>query len=88
MTAMDFRSKKYVNPLRCTADYLLKHEYFSVSFFPANFRKDLTFICRKLYCEQFNPEHMTPDVREFYSKHGQPTHYEFIGQVEEVIDKR
>ena len=113
----------YVNPLRYTADYLLKHEYFSVSFFPQKFRKDLailgsksgrdgdkfaltsltpeekhntvifaeadlTFICRKLYWEQFNPEHMTPDVREFYAKHGQPTHYEFIGQVEEVIDRR
>ena len=113
----------YVNPLRYTADYLLKHEYFSVSFFPAKFRKDLailgsksgrdsdkfaltsltpeerhntvifaeadlTFICRKLYWEQFNTEHMTPEVREFYAKHGQPAHYEFIGQVEEVIDRR
>ncbi len=113
----------YVNPLRYTADYLLKHDYFSVSFFPAKYRKDLavlgsksgrdcdkfaltsltpqahgqtvtfskadlTFICRKLYYEQFNPEHFSPDVREFYSAHGQPPHYEFICQVEEVIDRR
>ncbi len=113
----------YVNPLRYTADYLLKHEYFSVSFFPAEYRKDLavlgsksgrdcdkfaftsltpephgqtvtfseadlTFICRKLYYEQFNPEHFAHDVREFYTAHRQPPHYEFIGQVEEVIDRR
>ncbi len=113
----------YVNPLRFTADYLLRHEYFSVSFFPKEYRKDLailgskskrdtdkfaltsltpqehsvtiifaeanlTFICRKLYWEQFNPEHLADDVRAFYAEHDHPTHYEFIGEVKEVIDKR
>lgn len=113
----------YVNPLRMTADYMLDHEYFSVSFFPKEYRKDLailgskskretdkfaltsltpqehsgtvifaeadlTFICRKLYWEQFNESHMADDVREFYGKHGQPPHYEFIGEVKEVIDRR
>ncbi len=106
-----------------TADYMLKHEYFSVSFFPKSYRKDLailgskskretdkfaltsltpqehsgtiifaeadlTFICRKLYWEQFNPEHLTDDVRAFYTEHNHPTHYEFIGEVKEVIDRR
>lgn len=113
----------YVNPLRYTADYMLKHEYFSVSFFPKEYRRDLailgskskrdtdkfsltsltpkeymntvifdeanlTFICRKLYWEQFNPEHLVPDVKAFYEEHNHPTHYEFIGEVKEVIDKR
>ncbi|MBR0204531.1 MAG: flavin reductase [Synergistaceae bacterium] len=113
----------YVNPLRYTADYLLKHEYFSVSFFDMKYRRDLailgsksgrdtdkfaltsltpsehsgtvifneadlTFICRKLYWEQFNFEHLVPEVQEFYTKHKHPTHYEFIGEVIDVIDKR
>lgn len=113
----------YINPLRMTADYMLNNEYFSVSFFPKEYRKDLailgskskretdkfaltsltpkehagtvifaeanlTFICRKLYWEQFNPEHLADDVRAFYAEHDHPTHYEFIGEVKEVIDKR
>lgn len=113
----------YVNPLRYTADYLLKHDYFSVSFFDKKYRKDLailgskskrdvdkfsltsltavehgntiifneanlTFICRKLYWQQFNTEHLAPEVVNFYSEHNHPTHYEFIGEVKEVIDKR
>ncbi|MBQ7560498.1 MAG: flavin reductase [Synergistaceae bacterium] len=113
----------YVNPLRYTAEYLLKHENFSVSFFDMKYRRDLailgsksgrdgdkfaltsltpeehehaiifseanlTFICRKLYWEQFNPEHLTQDVKNFYTEHDHPTHYEFIGEVIDVIDKR
>ena len=37
----------YVNPLRYTADYLLKHEYFSVSFFPKEYRRDLAILGSK-----------------------------------------
>ncbi|MBQ7734204.1 MAG: flavin reductase [Synergistaceae bacterium] len=49
---------------------------------------NLTFICRKLYWEQFNFDHLVPEVQEFYTKHNHPTHYEFIGEVIEAIDRR
>ena len=48
---------------------------------------NLTFICRKLYWEQFNPDHIDPEVaREIYSD--RPPHYQFIGEITEVLDKR
>ena len=113
----------YVNPMRYTFEYLMKHEYFSVSFFEEKYRKDLTllgtkskrdvdkfamssltpegrggtvifqeasltFICRKIYYAQFEPEHIAHDVGEFYSRRNMPAHYEFIGEIMEVIDKR
>ena len=47
---------------------MLKHDYFTVSFFGKQYKKDLAILGSK-------------------SKHGQPTHYEFIGEIEEVIEK-
>lgn len=65
---MDFRIKKYEvfnDPLRYTADYLLKHEYFSVSFFPAKFRKDLAVLGSKSGrdCDKFASTSLTPEER-------------------------
>lgn len=112
----------YVNPLRYTAEYLLKNEYFTVSFFDEAHRKDLgilgsrskrdcdkfamtsltpeghdksvifkeatlTFVCRKIYWDQFNPDHLDPEImREIYTD--RPLHYQFIGEITEVLDKR
>ena len=48
---------------------------------------NLTFVCRKLYWEQFDPAHIAPEVmREIYSD--RPPHYQFIGEIMEVLDKR
>ncbi len=113
----------YVNPTRYTSEYLLRHDYFSVSFFEEKYRKDLTilgtkskrdtdkfamtsltpqehgntiifpeanltFICRKIYWEQFNPEHIAPEIFRSVYANNRPTHYEFIGEIIEAIDRR
>lgn len=50
---------------------------------------NLTFVCKKIYWDQFEPKHIAQDVMDtFYSKSDMPTHYEFIGEIVEVIDKR
>ncbi len=64
------------------ADYLLKNDYRSVCVLPSKLQEGLV----SLAVQPGSP--CPPEVREFYAKHGQPTHYEFIGQVEEVIDRR
>ena len=112
----------YINPLRYTSEYLLKSDYFSVSFFDEIHRKDLgilgtkskrdcdkfaitsltpeehgkvvvfgeavlTFICRKIYWDQFNPDNLDSEImRNIYSD--RPLHYQFIGEITEVIDGR
>ena len=48
---------------------------------------NLAFICRKQYWEQFNPGQIDPEVaREIYLD--RPPHYQFIGEITEVLDKR
>ena len=118
----------YVNPLRCTSDYLLKNGVFTISFFDGSHKKDLgilgskskrdcdkfaqaslsarqrdtehgsaivfdeavlTLVCRKVYHEQFNAQNMDKAIhKEFYEDFDQPPHYQFIGEIVEVIDKR
>ena len=112
----------YINPIRYTADYMLKNEYFTVSFFPEQYREDLrilgtksardvdkfaltsltpypvehsvafkeaslTFVCRKIYWNQFVKSKMSPDAAEIYDRPNFPPHYEFIGDIIDVIDK-
>lgn len=48
----------------------------------------LTFVCNKIYWQPFNPEHFIPDVSDLYARMKQPPHYEFIGEIAEVIDRR
>lgn len=111
----------YVNPLRYTSEYLLKNDYFTVSFFDPAYEKDLmtigrksgrdgdkfaltqftpqahdktvifkeaalTLVCRKVYWEQFNPEHVDSAIMQhLYERTHQPTHYQFIGEIVEEI---
>lgn len=50
---------------------------------------ELTLVCRKVYHEQFNKDNMDKDIyREFHESVSQPPHYQFIGEIVEVIDKR
>jgi len=57
----------------------------SVVFEEAN----LTFVCRKIYWHQFEQEHIAPDIMDnLCNKFGMPPHYEFIGEIVDVIDKR
>ena len=91
----------YVSPDRYTANYLRKEEYFTVSFFPEEYRKyvvklgttsgrdgdkiaatsltpvrkshgggfeqaELTFVCRKLYANDFEKEKMPEHMRKTY----------------------
>ena len=109
----------YVNPLRYTSDYLLNNDYFTVTFFSEDYKKDLTylgshsgrdedkvahtsltpipvnhsvgfreaqqtFICKKIYWNQFTLDQMDQKIAsDVYSD--KPPHYEFIGEVIEVI---
>ena len=50
---------------------------------------ELTLVCHKLYWEQFDPAHVDPAVMQnIYARIQQPTHYQFIGEITEVIDQR
>ena len=113
----------YVNPDRYTWEYLMKNDYFTVSFFPEEYKKDLqylgthsgrdedkvartrltpvevengvtfkeaelTFVCKKIYHNQFDKEKMDKDVyQRTYGYRDWVTHYEFIGKVVDVIEK-
>lgn len=109
----------YVSPARYTHTFLEQNDYFTVSFFPEEYRKDLamlgsrsgrdgdkvaltaltplaiehgvdfaqaelTFVCRKLYQQQFDLEKVPKDVADWiYTR--VPPHSMFIGEVVEVI---
>ena len=109
----------YVSPARYTHRFLEENEYFTVSFFPEEYRKDLallgsrsgrdgdkvaltaltplaiehgvdfaqaelTFVCKKLYQQQFELEKVPKDVADWiYTR--VPPHSMFIGEVLEVI---
>ena len=47
----------------------------------------LTFVCRKIYWDQFRAENLDKEIMEqIYSD--RPLHYQFIGEIMEVIDNR
>ena len=49
----------------------------------------LTLVCRKIYHEQFNAQNMDKAIhKEFYENFPQPPHYQFIGEIVQVIDRR
>ena len=111
----------YVSPARHTFEYLQEKDYFTVCFFPEEYRKDvmtlgtksgretdkialtslttqklengvgfeqaeLTFVCRKIYADQFKLE-LTPEnmQKNVYTKI--PPHWFFIGSIEQVFGK-
>ena len=111
----------YVSPARYTHSFLEENEYFTVSFFPEEYRRDLallgsrsgrdgdkvaltaltplairhgvdfaqaelTFVCKKLYQQQFDIEKVPKDVADWIYTRG-PPHSMFIGEVEEVIQR-
>ena len=113
----------FISEGRYTNRFLLDNEYFTVSFFPEEYRKDLitlgrnsgrdgdkvaltdltpeehehgvifkeaslTFVCRKLYWDQFDTSHITDSeiVNGLYSR--VPVHYEYIGEIVDVIEHR
>lgn len=113
----------YINPNRYTNEYIMKNDYFTVSFFKPEYKKDLaylgshsgrdehkvsrtnltaeaiehgvdfeqaylTFVCKKIYYHQFELENMIDisDISEqLYTR--LPPHYEYIGEIVEVIQK-
>ena len=48
----------------------------------------LTFVCKKLYQEQFKFECMLPEVKNSVYRNGRVPHYQFIGEIIDVIDTR
>ncbi len=109
----------YVSPARYTHEFLEENEYFTVSFFPEEYQKDLallgsrsgrngdkvaltgltplaiehgvdfaqaelSFVCKKLYQQQFELEKVPKEVADWiYTR--VPPHSMFIGEVVEVI---
>ena len=49
---------------------------------------NLTFICKKIYYEQFNVKNIAPDVLVNIYTGGKEPHFQYIGEIVEVIDKR
>lgn len=113
----------YVNPARYTSEFLLREDYFTVSFFGDDHREDLnimgtksgrdcdkisltkltpvadenkvvykeaelTFVCKKVYWGLFEGEHFDQSLNDrFYIPRQLPPHYEFIGEIVDVIEK-
>lgn len=109
----------YVIPQRYTFEYMTKEDYFTVSFFPEQFKKDLitlgrhsgrdgdkialtqltpkalehgvgfeeaelTFVCKKIYCDQFDINKVPQFMRDNVYQSFEP-HYEFIGYIEDAF---
>lgn len=105
----------YVHPSRHTFEYTQKNEFFTVSFFPEEYHKDvitlgthssrnedkialtsltskaiengvgfeqaeLTFVCRKIYAEQFDIQRVPDFMKEGIYNKLEP-HYMYIGSV-------
>lgn len=51
-------------------------------------KASLTFICHKIYWEQFDPEHIDSEIFSKVYANNRPTHYEFIGEIVEALDRR
>ncbi|EJP21585.1 flavin reductase-like protein [Peptostreptococcaceae bacterium AS15] len=49
---------------------------------------NLTFICKKIYYEQFNVKNIAPDVLVNIYTGGKEPHFQYIGEIVDVIDKR
>ncbi len=111
----------YVSPARYTHEFLEKNDFFTVSFFPEEYRGDLgilgsrsgrdgdkvaltkltpvaleqgvdfeqaelTFVCKKLYAQQFELERVPRDVADWiYTR--VPPHTMFIGEIVDVIER-
>lgn len=109
----------YINPSRYTFEYMQEKDFFTVSFFPEAYRKDvmtlgtksgrdcdkialtgltpkalehgvgfeeaeLTFVCKKIYGQQFDKGSVPQNVREgIYSK--MEPHYMYIGYIEDAF---
>lgn len=123
----------YIHPARYTCGFMKESEYFTLSFFPENYRKalaylgshsgrdgdkvaaaglsprpigegvryeeaELTFLCRKLYQQEFSKESLSEDVREYYATRPKAfppdengiwhAHWLFMGEIVDVIDRR
>lgn len=112
----------YVSPARYTHEFLEENDYFTVSFFPEEYRRDLltlgsksgrdgdkaaltrlrplalehgvdfeqaelTFVCKKLYAQQFELEKVPREVADWiYTR--VPPHTMFIGEVVDVIERQ
>lgn len=107
----------YVKPARFTHDFLMRNEFFTVSFFDKKFKSDLSilgtlsgrdtdkiamtsltpvsfgegigfaeaeksFLCRKVYWQDFDKNHMSQDVIDRYYTSELP-HTMFIGEIVE-----
>ncbi len=108
----------YVNPARNTHHFLMENDTFTISFFPEEYRKDLSilgskssrdgdkvalteltpysykdnvfykeaslsFLCRKIYWDDFKMENIESDyAKRMYTK--LPPHTVFIGQILEI----
>ncbi|MCR4676554.1 MAG: hypothetical protein K5634_04925 [Sphaerochaetaceae bacterium] len=111
----------YINELRYTNEFVQKNDYFTISFFPEEYREDLNylgthsgrdedkvsktrltpvkvgesvsfkeanliFVCRKLYWDRQSLDQLDKKISGgFYAT--RPPHYEYIGEVVEVIEK-
>ena len=111
----------YVKPCRHTYGFMNDNDFFSVSFYPEEYKKalmlmgsrsgrdmdkdtasgltvkdldqavtyeeaEVTLLCKKIYYQDLNPEHMPQDVVQEHYTVEEP-HRMFIGEVVEVIRK-
>lgn len=122
----------YIHPARYTHRFMMDSPYFTLSFFPPEYRRalgymgsrsgryenkavnaglspiamgsgvaykeaELTFLCRKVYQQQFIKEALAPDIQEYYKskpgayppdENGQwHPHWAFYGEIIQVEDK-
>lgn len=106
---------------RYTTEVLMKHDHFTVCFFPEDHRKDLwllgmksgrdvpdkiaetsltpkplgnavgfeeaqlTFVCKKIYAHKMERDELPEDTKQFLYREGEPLHYVFMGEIEDVF---
>lgn len=109
----------YVRTSRYTHEFMDNNEYFTISFYPEEYKSTLgvlgsksgrdidkmhstgltakevngsmtfeeaevTFVCRKLFCQMLDPKNMNPDIaKQFYE--GDAEHDMYIGEVVDII---
>lgn len=110
----------YIRPSRYTCEFMEQYAYFTVSFYPEEYKKALgilgqksgrdcdkvalagfdpvpfggsvtfaqaktTFLCKKLYVQDMDPDQVPADVREKFYGEGETYHRIFIGQIVDVL---
>lgn len=76
----------YVRHNRYTYEFIENNEYFTLSFFSDEYKKDLSILGSKSG-KDINIDNMSEEIKEKYYSND-PVHKMYIGEVIDIIDRR